>query len=226
LLEAVAMEVLILAIMDGCVRPIKSLYPPAAGRPTKTIHLVGHGWHTGVVLSTVDLEEAEWPVHRHFPKADYLEFGWGDAAYYPAERGTVWLAIKALCWPTPSVIHVAAIRGKITDTFPNSRLVQIELSEAGFERLCSFIQHEFQISATGELVPVGPGVFGKGQFYQARSKFYFPKTCNYWTASCLRSAGCPIRPLTSVTAGHVLSKTKKFGRPIRAEKMKGSFSIS
>ena len=213
--QAAALAVLLLVVLDGCVRPIKSLYPPATGKPTKTIHLVSHGWHTGLVLSAADLGEGEWPVRQDFPNADYLEFGWGDAGYYPAERGTVWLAIKALCWPTPSVIHVAAIQGEITNTFPDSDVVQIELSEAGFEQLSSFIKREFRVSSAGELIPVGSGFYGEGRFYQANSKFFFPRTCNYWTASALRSAGCPIRPLTSVNAGQVMSKTKKFGQTIQ-----------
>jgi uncharacterized protein (TIGR02117 family) len=207
--------ILVFLLADGCVRPIKGLYPPAADAPRKTIFVVSHGWHTGLVLPKADLREAKWPMLQDFPHAEYLEFGWGDAGYYPAEHGTLWLAIKAVCWPTPSVIHVAGIEKDVTNSFPESDVVQIDLSEAGLERLSEFIQREFQLSIAGKPIPAGKGLYGDSRFYQGRSKFYFPKMCNQWTACALRAAGCPIRPLTSVSSGKVISKTKKIGRSIQ-----------
>lgn len=210
---AVGLALVVVALVtDGCVSPIKGLYPPAAGAPRKTVYIVSHGWHAGVVLPKSELDAKTWPLLEDFPNADYLEFGWGDAEYYPAERGSIWLAMKAACWPSASVIHVAGAREPLTNDFPHSDVVEVELSEAGFERLCGFIRREFQTNSFGQVIPAGKGLYGEGRFYRGRRKFYFPIMCNYWTASALRSAGCPIRPMTTLTSGKVISRTKKFGR--------------
>jgi hypothetical protein len=94
-------------------------------------------------------------------------------------------------------------------------VVQIHLSEAGFERLSDFVRREFRLSREGNVIPAGKGLYGDSRFYAGRSKFYFPKMCNYWTVSGLRAAGCPIRPLTSVSRSKVISKTKTFGQLIQ-----------
>jgi len=214
--KAAFIMIVVLLVMDGCVRPIKGLYPPATGAPRKTIFVVSHGWHTGLVLRKADLNDAEWPVLQDFQNAELLEFGWGDAGYYPAQRGTIWLAIKAACWPTPSVMHVVGIDRQVTNAFPGSQVVQVHLSEAGFERLSELIRREFRLNSDGHAMPAGKGLYGDGRFYRGASKFYFPRMCNFWTASALRAAGCPIRPLTSVSSGQVIAKTKKFGQ-LRSE---------
>lgn len=206
--------ILILALTAGCVGPVKSLYPPAAGETPRTIHVVSHGWHTGIAIQRTDFTNAGWPVLADFPAADYLEFGWGDAVYYPAERVTVGMGLKALCWPTPSVMHVTAVRGDLTAAFPESEIIRVDLSPAGFARMTEFIERQFRLDDAGRLIPVAPGLYGEGKFYAARGKFHFPKTCNRWTARALRSAGCPITPLYAVTAGNLMWQTRRFGQVI------------
>ena len=44
----------------------------------KTIHVVGHGWHTGLVLAVDDVSEDAWPEIREFSGLGFVEIGWGD----------------------------------------------------------------------------------------------------------------------------------------------------
>lgn len=205
---------LTLALTTGCVGPVKSLFPPAAGDTPKSIHVISHGWHTGIAIQRVDFTNTAWPVLADFPRADYLEFGWGDAEYYPAERATIGMAIRALCWPTPSVMHVAAVRGDLAAAFPASEIIRVEVSPAGLARMKEFIERQFRLDETGRVIPVAPGLYGEGRFYAAHGKFHFPRTCNRWTAHALRSAGCPITPFFAVTAGNVMWQTRRFGQVI------------
>ncbi len=200
------------ALTAGCAAPTKSLFPPAAGEPVHTVHVVNHGGHTGLVIARADLP-ADWPALEDFLRARFLEFGWGDAGYYPAERPGLWVAAKAVCWPTPSVLHVAAIPDDIREEFPDNDIVAVELSEAGFERLRDRLRHTFHL-AEGRPVAAARGLYGNGKFYRARGKFYFPRTCNYWSASALRAAGCPVTPARACTAGGVMAQVKKIGRSL------------
>lgn len=204
------------SLLAGCAAPGAPLHPPAPGEPAKRIYLVNHGWHTGIALARADLP-ADWPPLADFPRARYLEIGWGDAAFYPAEYEdeTVWLALRALFWPTPSVLHVAAVEGELPAAFPASAIVQVDLTPGGFERLRAFIWGEFQLDGHGHPLPAGPGLYGESRFYHARSKFFFPRTCNYWTASALREGGVPMIPAFAVTAGSLLSQAARHGKVIQ-----------
>lgn len=184
------------------------------GPPAAAIHLVSHGWHTGIAIDRTDLP-GDFPALADFPLAERLEFGWGDAEYYPAQDPSVWLGIKALVWPTPSVLHVAAVRGDIAAAFAASTIVRIELAAGGLDRLRDFIRAEFRLDAQGRPIAVARGLYGESRFYRARTSFYFPHTCNWWTASALAAAGIPIEPATAFTARALLARAARHGQVVQ-----------
>jgi hypothetical protein len=99
--------------------------------------------------------------------------------------------------------------------FPESRLVRISLPESGFARMLWFIRDTFWLGDEGRAIPVVAGLYGEAKFYRARGKFYFPKTCNYWTVSAVREAGLPVIPLFAVTARGVLAQVERHGDVIQ-----------
>ena len=202
----------------GCLGPKKNLFPPAAGAPHKIIHVVSHGWHTGVIVSRADIPTNTWPAQRDFAAFESLEVGWGDDGFYRSEKITATIAVKALFWPTPSVLHVVGFNGSPEREFPESKVVRVELSAEGFTHLCGFLDRTYAHTASGQAIPLGPGLYGESEFYRANGSYYFPKTCNAWTASALRSAGCPITPLWSVSAGRVMMQAKKFGTVLQPDR--------
>ncbi|MGZ8436524.1 MAG: DUF2459 domain-containing protein [Candidatus Binatia bacterium] len=212
--RSLLLAILLAFLAAGCATRVELVNATVAEAAPKFVYVVSHGWHTGIVIARADLPE-NWPGLEDFARADYLEFGWGDAEFYPAKEGTLWLAIKALFWPTPSVLHVAGITGNVTAFFPASRMVRINLLESGFVRLLRFIRDTYWLGNEGRAIPVAAGLYGDGNFYQARGKFYFPKTCNYWTVVALREAGFPVIPLLAVTAGGVLSQVERHGELVQ-----------
>ena len=209
-----SLVILLVLLIAGCSTRVELVSATEAEAAPKVIYVVSHGWHTGIVIARADLPD-DWPGLQDFARSDYLEFGWGDAEYYPAEEGTVWLALTALFWPTPSVLHVAGITGSVTAFFPKSKLVRIRLLDSAFVRMQQFIRDTYWLGAEGRAIPVAAGLYGEGKFYRARGKFYFPKMCNYWTLSALREAGLPVIPLLAVTGGSVLSQVERHGELIQ-----------
>ena len=198
-------------LATGCLGPKKNLFPPAAGAPHKTVHVVSHGWHTGVIVSRADIPTNVWPAQPDFAQFESLEVGWGDDGFYRADKITTAITLKALFWPTPSVLHVVGFNGPPEREFPESKVMRVEFSPEGFTALCAQIDHEFTKTSHGKPIPLGPGLYGESEFYRANQSYYFPKTCNWWTAQTLRAGGCPVTPLWSVTAGSVMRQVKKFG---------------
>ncbi len=196
----------------GCFGPIEALYPPKPGEPSISIYIVNHNdWHTGIAVRRQDIPSHLWSENNDFEGFEYLELGWGDRDYYQGSVHTKWMAIKAALWPTQSVLHVVGFNAPVERYYPEAEIIKIELSSQGFEQLCTFIQDHYARDESGQAIRLGPGILENSWFYLARGKFYLLRSCNVWIAEALRSAGCPITPLYSITANNVMYQASKFG---------------
>ncbi len=211
-----ALSALIFLVCSGCVGPIEALYPPKAAEPSKSVYVINHNdWHTGIIVRRQDIPNSLWPENNDFADFEYLEVGWGDRDYYQAMEPTKWMAIKAAFWPTQSVLHIVGFSTPVERNSSESEIVEIELSDRGFEQLLSFIQDSYARDELERAIRLGPGLLENSRFYLARGKFYLLRSCNVWTAEALRSAGSPITPLYSITANNFMYQASKFGKIIR-----------
>lgn len=198
-----------IALLAGCSRPIEGLYPPDPNQTdNKTVYLVNHELHTGMVLPKKDAS----PYLRSFDDfkhAYYLEIGWGDAAYYQTEEATITMGLKALLWPTDSVLHVVALRMDPVSYFPNSEVVLLELSHKGFIKLVEFVDSSFALNEKNRTIRLGHGLYGESSFYRAKGTFYLFNNCNTWTANAIRSSGFPISTFYVYTSGNILYQVRR-----------------
>ncbi len=206
----------IVVVCSGCLGPDETLYPPKPDEPSWSIYIVSHNdWHTGIVVRRQDIPEGIWQENNEFKDFEYIDVGWGDTDYYQALEPTKWMAIKAVLWPTQSVLHVAGFNDSIERYYPEAEIIKIDLSSQGFEQLCIFIQDHYARDVSGQAIRLGPGLLENSRFYLARGKFYLLRSCNVWTAKVLRSAGCPITPLYSISANNIMYQASQFGEIIR-----------
>lgn len=212
-------SLLAIAILGvGCIAPRSPTFPPTAGARHKTIHVVSHGWHTGVILARADIPTNVWPAQHDFKQFEFIEVGWGDDGFYRAEKITTGITLKAIFWPTPSVLHVVGLDRPPAESFPDSKVIRIQVTPQGLSNLCSFIDAAYTRTASGQTIPLGKGLYGESEFYRANGSYYFPRSCNYWTASALRSAGCPTVPLCSVTASCLMAQVKRVGVMVQPDR--------
>ena len=201
----------LLFLVTGCLGPVRSLYPPAPGAVTRSVYVVNQGtWHTGITLESKDVPGHLWAVKQDYPNARYLEVGWGDHDAYTKDL-TCWIAFKAAMWPTRSVLQLDAFASSLDENFgdPRTTIIEIKLSEAGFERLCKFIGDTHVLDEHGRPVALGD------DWYRARGKYCVFNTCNTWVAKALRSAGCPITPSYCISRGPLLRQARTFGLVLR-----------
>jgi uncharacterized protein (TIGR02117 family) len=195
-----------IALLSGCTEPVSAFYPPDPNETdNKTVYIVNHGLHTGIVLPKKD---AAPYMHSFddFKSARYLEIGWGDETYYQAEKETLWMGIRALFWPTDSVLHVAALQTDPVAYFPNNEVVQLKLSKTGFIRLVEFIDNSFALNEKRQIIKLGSGNYGTSRFYRAKGTFHLFNNCNTWSARAIRSSGFPISSFYVFTGGNVMSQ--------------------
>ena len=207
--------VLMAVLLCACASPPKVLLPTGPGEPSKTVYLVRQSWHAGIVVERADIPPGVWPQHNDFPGAEYLEVGWGDKDYYMTPSPHLGITLKAGLLPTASVLHIVSFSRPVTHYFPRSEVIRIELSEAGFERLCSYLENSYALDEAGRSQPLGPSLYGTGRFYLSTESYHAFNTCNVWTARGLREAGCPITPAVNLTVDDLMTRVANCGTVIQ-----------
>ena len=208
--------ILLSILLSACSSPVKGLFPPGTDEPSKSIYLVSHGWHAGIVVKREDIPVGIWPQANDFPESEYLEVGWGDREYYMNPDSGIGTALKAGLLPTDSVLHVVGFNGPVTRVFPVSEIIRIDLSEPGLRKLLEYFEMSYAEDTTGETIRLGRSLYGDGQFYLSRETYHTFNTCNTWTARALRSAGAPITPATNLRVNSLMQNAATFGTVIRA----------
>jgi uncharacterized protein (TIGR02117 family) len=181
------------------------LYPPPAGAAQTVIHVVSHGYHSGLALprDVVGRLAAQRghgaliAVSTRFAGYPWIEVGWGDEGFYrsvpTAASLTVGLALRALFLPgNASVLHVVGLGEQPQIVFRGSDVVPVAVSEAGLARLIALLEASFAQRADG-LPPddLGPGLYGASLFFRGDGSFHLFRVCNHWVADLLTAAGVP-----------------------------------
>jgi len=201
----------------ACAAPVMETLATGAGVPGKTIYLVSHGWHAGIVLQRAMIPKNIWPAFADFPDAQYLEVGWGDMDYYQSPDPHIGLILKAALLPTASVLHIVGFSDPVPAYFPYSDIIRIELSSAGFENLTRSIADSFARDEAGNATSLGSGLYGYSRFYLSGESYHLFNTCNVWSARTLRTAGLPINPARAVSVESLMSQARKFGVVVQSK---------
>lgn len=167
------------------------------------IHVVDHGWHTGIVIRRGDIPPGLWPEQRQAPPGEYLEVGWGQRDFYKTREPSLLMALRAALWPGPSALHLVGFNGPVEANFPNSEIIALQIDLAAMARLVNYIADAYAQGADGKIIRLGPGLYGDSRFFAARETFHLFRTCNVWTGRALRRAGCPVS--AGITAGNVMA---------------------
>jgi len=201
--------ILVAALLATAAPRDAALFPEAGG--TRPVWLVDHGYHSGLIVARRDLVETAEVVQKEdpaaaeallwiasrTPDANWVELGWGDAAFYRATPGVAdidpWLAVRALFWPTASVLQIVPLWGDPAMAFPSSPKRRLDLSDRGFAALA----RRLAATVTGpeDRPSLGPSLYGVGAFYPARLDYHLFRTCNHWIGWLLRAGGVPSSPL-------------------------------
>ena len=206
------------AVLVACTTPPKGIFPPAQNEPFKSIYLIGHGGHAGIVIKRADIPAGMWPENNDFPEAEYLEVGWGDEDYYQILDPHFGITLKAALLPTASVLHIVGFRGSVTHFFPVNEVIRLDLSYEGFERLINYISHSYAKDDSGRSQPLGPGLYGDSYFYLSRETYHLFNTCNVWVARALQNSGLPLTPSLTITMDSLMLETRALGTVIQASK--------
>ena len=194
--------------------------PSNTTKSGREVFVVSHGWHTGLVVPA-ELIQAHLPdLNKRFKGIPYIEFGWGDKGFYQSKEITTGLTLRAIFWPTESIIHAVSVPMEVYKFFPNSQVRKICLTNDEYVSLVQYIKNSFYINKTGKIVRLKTGIYGDSQFYKSVGDYYLMNTCNKWTAKALKSGGMNINTTFKLTANSIMeyleneSKVSKTGNCI------------
>lgn len=207
---SLAVVLLLVFALPGCATGGACLDDSTPPEQVRSIYIVKRGQHTGIAIASADWPDRNWSVLADFGDSEYLEFGWGEERYYQAERETLWLGLRAALWPNSSVIHVIGLRSPVVDNAHADAVVEVHVTADGLRRMAEGIEREFTERAP-VATPVSLSVTPKpNRFYSAWRRFFFPHMCNWWLATRLEEANCPVAPWSVVTAGQIMRRARSF----------------
>lgn len=202
-----------LLLSTGCAGTVKPLLAPSEA--SAAIHVISHGWHTGIVVRRTDIPQGIWPESGDFPEAEFLEVGWGDLDFYQTPEPGFWVTLKAGFLPTPSVLHVVGFATPVADYFSYSEIVEVRLPQRGIAALTQFIAQTHRRDGAVRAPALGSGLYGDSRFYPAYGTFHVFNNCNTWTVRALQAAGVPPPLWRAVLADGVMKHAGKFGKMIQ-----------
>ena len=210
---------LIIIILAGCsAKPyIVSYAEEFEGSGQNEVYVVSHGWHTGFVIPASEIQGVIPELEQRFGDTPYIEFGWGDKGFYQAKETTLGLTLRAIFWPTESVVHSVSVPQEVEEYFSNSEVAKLCLSDGELSALIAFISRSFFRDKSGNLLELQKGIYGDSKFYSGVGDFYLMNTCNRWTAKGLKSIGMDISPTLKLTAGSVMNYLTKANTALTIE---------
>lgn len=187
------------------------IYPPKEGEPGVAVYVVRNWLHANLTVPRQQLRDASsGPAAAaldRLPPGEWVTIGWGDAKHYrergdsPARRRSL---LRSLFVPdNPAVILLDVDSAAPTPQDTGRRIVRLDLSAEGFERLAQRLDSSFELTPDRNV----PAVAGRGRapeslfFYSSETTDLF-FACNHWIADLLDAAGVPTTPfLDTLTVG-------------------------
>jgi uncharacterized protein (TIGR02117 family) len=182
-------QLLVVSFLHGCALQPVSPDAPVACQSPRTLLLVSHGWHTGIVVERRDLVRLVPSLARDIGEEGAVEIGWGEERFYQARQTSVGMALRAVLQPNPSVLQAVPLPRPAREYFQHSDVTAIEVEDEGYRALVAFVAESFTRTPERDVTRLSPSLYGSGWFYRAEGSFHAFNTCNTWVARALAAAG-------------------------------------
>lgn len=173
-----------------------------------TVYVVDHGLHTGIVVPARDFGPGAFFREKKFNDWRWLQFGWGDAAFYQTPDAGLLLGLRAIFTPTDTVMHIVGLNDPPAKAFPTRETVALRVMPSGYRAILDYIKGSFARDAEGRPVLSTHGLDGRSSFYTALGSYHVFRTCNTWLTEALVKGGLPLDPENAVRAGDVMAQLR------------------
>jgi len=183
----------------------------------KTIYLIKQRWHTAVVFNTADVDSMILPEVKYFQKAEMIDIGWGDEAFYQYPDFDWDLAYLALFHSTPSTLRIEGIYIPIQQYFDISEIViELKINNEQLRILLNFISDTVWKDENGSCEILSTQYLNRVYFFKANGSYHLFNTCNTWLARGLKQSGLDIKDDIILTE-QLFNEAAKIGKVLKAE---------
>lgn len=175
--------------LHGCAPQWTSPAATTVCQSPRTLFIVSHGWHTGIVIERSELVNRVPALAGDTGGAAYVEVGWGEERFYQSRQTSVGMALRAVLQRNSSVLQVVALPRAPRDYFRESEITEIRVDEQGYKAAAAFVADSFTRTSAGGVIRLSPSLYGHGGFYRAEGAFHLFNTCNTWAARVIEKAG-------------------------------------
>ena len=187
-----SLSLLFLLLIISSFIPVGETAP--CGNDPISIFIADNGVHIDIIVP-VKTKACDWNDKldvKQFWKSNlecnYLAFGWGDRDFYintPTwENWSLWLAFKALAWPTPSIMHVKGYY----NMRESGNVKEVKISKSNYLKLTAFISKSFKVDSHGNFQIADKGYGHNDAFFEANGNYTAFNTCNSWVKDALKEA--------------------------------------
>ena len=195
-------------LLAGCAS-VPPLPPSGSGPNDHVVTVVSDGWHAAIAVPRAQLAETGLvPETGDFPNVRFIEFGWGDRAYYPAREKRLGMALAAALRTTPAVLHLTGYSRSPERIYGDADVFSITMTGQSFRQMIMVLDGYFDREGRGRSSPIAPGLYPNSKFYLARGGFHLFNTCNTWTTRILRAGGVNLSSVGVITASQLMSQLR------------------
>jgi uncharacterized protein (TIGR02117 family) len=188
---------------------VSPLPPNGPGPNIYAVSVASDGWHAAIIVPRAQLVETDLiPEASDFPGARFIEFGWGDRAFYPAREKTLGMTLHAALMTTPAIIHMAGLIHSPERVYGDANVVSIAMTRQTFRHMIGVLDGYFDREQGARSYPVAPGLRPNSNFYLARGGFHLLNNCNTWAARILRAGGVNLSPTGVIIVGQLMSQLR------------------
>ena len=181
------------------------------------IYLIKTAWHVGISLKIDSFTVSKLNVLRYFEKYKFADIGWGDEDFYQNPGINILLGLKALFFPTSSVVRISGIYSDIKYLIDISDFaVKLSLSAKQFSKLLEFIDKSLTKNDDGNYVIASEKNGGQIIFFKSNLKYHAFHTCNTWIAEALNYADLKISKTGIITAQQLYRELRKIGKVLKS----------
>jgi uncharacterized protein (TIGR02117 family) len=189
---------------------------PQEAKPN-VIYIAKNDWHVGIIFKIDEHLISNIDAVSNFKYYDYVDIGWGDADFYQSsEDFDLFLASKAILFPTSSVIRVQGYTLPVVQIFKYRDYVfKLELNELQYQKLCEFIVKSFEVDSANAIIVTSKKYNGVVKFFSSIHKYHVFNTCNTWVGEALEFSGFEINSSKIITAEHLYDDLLSIGKVIK-----------
>ncbi len=180
----------------------------AGSEDCRPVYVVDHGYHVGIVVAAAAFAPESIFGPEAFAATPWLQFGWGDAAFYRDPEAGLGLGLRALFLPTDAVMHVRGLAATPDRAFAGAVVRRFDLTPTGHARLMARLRETLVRQADGRAVEVDPRHGPASRFYRAGGTYSMFYTCNNYAADLLVAGGVPIDPADTAHATELMAKVR------------------